>query len=89
MFEDERHSGATLVRPGLEALRDLAAQGCLDVVLVYSPGPAGPQVRLPGAAGGFARAGVRVEFVNNGARGDRPTAMKGSICDILLLSRTD
>jgi Resolvase, N terminal domain len=31
------HSGATLVRPGLEALRDLAAQGCLDVVLVYSP----------------------------------------------------
>jgi hypothetical protein len=29
--------GATLVRPGLEALRDLAAQGCLDVVLCYSP----------------------------------------------------
>ena len=37
VFEDEGHSGATLVRPGLEALRDLAAQGCLDVVLVYSP----------------------------------------------------
>src|SRR5215470_20361169 len=30
VFEDEGHSGATLVRPGLEALRDLAAQGCLD-----------------------------------------------------------
>ena len=37
VFEDEGHSGATLVRPALEALRDLAAQGCLDVVLVYSP----------------------------------------------------
>ena len=37
VFADEGHSGATLVRPGLEALRDLAAQGCLDVVLVYSP----------------------------------------------------
>jgi site-specific DNA recombinase len=37
VFADEGHSGATLIRPGLEALRDLAAQGCLDVVLVYSP----------------------------------------------------
>ena len=34
VFEDEGHSGATLVRPALEALRDLAAQGCVDVVLV-------------------------------------------------------
>ena len=37
VFEDEGHSGATLVRPALEALRDLAAQGCVDVVLFYSP----------------------------------------------------
>ncbi len=29
VFADEGHSGATLARPGLEALRDLAAQGCL------------------------------------------------------------
>ena len=50
VFADEGHSGATLVRPGLEALRDLAAQGCLDVVLVYSPDRLAPQVRLPGAA---------------------------------------
>ena len=49
VFADEGHSGATLARPALEALRDLAAQGCLDVVLVYSAGPAGPQVRLPGS----------------------------------------
>ena len=37
MFADAGDSGATLARPALEALRDLAAQGCLDVVLVYSP----------------------------------------------------
>jgi site-specific DNA recombinase len=37
VFEDEGHSGATLVRPALERLRDLAAQGCADVVLCYSP----------------------------------------------------
>ena len=42
VFEDEGHSGATLVRPALEALRDLAAQGCVDVVLCLFPGPAGP-----------------------------------------------
>ena len=57
VFEDEGHSGATLVRPALEALRDLAAQGCVDVVLVLLPGPAGPQVRLPGAAAGGIRPG--------------------------------
>ena len=33
VFQDEGHSGATLVRPALEALRDLAAQGLVDVVL--------------------------------------------------------
>jgi site-specific DNA recombinase len=37
IFEDEGWSGATLVRPGLERLRDLAAQGQIEVVLVYSP----------------------------------------------------
>jgi site-specific DNA recombinase len=37
VFEDEGWSGATLVRPGLERVRDLAAQGHLEVVLVYSP----------------------------------------------------
>jgi len=37
VFEDPGWSGATLVRPGLERLRDLAAQGQIEVVLVYSP----------------------------------------------------
>jgi len=37
VFQDEGYSGASLVRPGLEALRDLAAQGQITAVLIYSP----------------------------------------------------
>src|SRR6202008_4225456 len=36
-FEDEGYSGATLERPGLERVRDLAAEGQIRVVLAYSP----------------------------------------------------
>ena len=36
-FQDEGYSGATLLRPGLEALRDLAAAGHIEAVLIYSP----------------------------------------------------
>ena len=37
VIEDEGYSGATLIRPGLEKVRDLAAEGQIDAVLVYSP----------------------------------------------------
>jgi site-specific DNA recombinase len=37
VFEDEGYSGATLERPGLERVRDLAAEGQIQAVLVYSP----------------------------------------------------
>jgi site-specific DNA recombinase len=37
VFCDDGHSGATLVRPGLERLRDLVAHVPVDVVVVYSP----------------------------------------------------
>jgi len=37
IFQDEGYSGAILVRPGLETLRDLAAEGQISTVLVYSP----------------------------------------------------
>ena len=37
IFEDEGFSGATLVRPGLERVRDLAAEGQIQAVLVLSP----------------------------------------------------
>ncbi len=72
VFEDEGHSGATLVRPALEALRDLAAQGCIDVVLVYSPDRLARKFAYQALLiEEFARAGVRVEFVR-GPRGDTP-----------------
>jgi site-specific DNA recombinase len=37
LFTDEGYSGASLVRPALERLRDLAAQVPVDVVVCYSP----------------------------------------------------
>ena len=37
VFQDEGYSGAILTRPGLESLRDLAAEGQIRAVLVYSP----------------------------------------------------
>ena len=37
VFEDEGYSGASLVRPGLERVRDLAAEGQIEAVLVYAP----------------------------------------------------
>src|SRR6266496_2842286 len=72
VFADEGHSGATLARPGLEGLRDLAAQGCLDVVLVYSPDRLARKFAYQALLiEELARCGTRVEFVN-GARGDSP-----------------
>src|SRR5947208_15491164 len=37
VFEDDGYSGATLERPGLERVRDLAAEGQIQVVLAYAP----------------------------------------------------
>jgi site-specific DNA recombinase len=37
IFEDEGYSGASLVRPGLERVRDLAAEGQIEAVLVHAP----------------------------------------------------
>jgi len=37
VFEDEGYSGASLVRPGLERIRDLAAEGQIHAVLVHGP----------------------------------------------------
>jgi site-specific DNA recombinase len=72
VFADEGHSGATLVRPALEALRDLAAQGCLDVVLVYSPDRLARKFAYQALLiEELARCGTRVEFVK-GPRGDSP-----------------
>jgi site-specific DNA recombinase len=37
VFEDAGYSGATLERPGLERVRDLAAEGQIEAVLAYAP----------------------------------------------------
>ena len=37
IFKDEGYSGAILVRPGLEKVRDLSAEGQIQAVLIYSP----------------------------------------------------
>ena len=37
IFQDEGYSGAILKRPALERLRDLAAEGQIETILVYSP----------------------------------------------------
>ena len=72
VFADEGHSGATLVRPALEALRDLCAQGCLDVVLVYSPDRLARKFAYQALLiEELARCGTKVEFVK-GPRGDSP-----------------
>jgi site-specific DNA recombinase len=37
VIEDEGYSGASLIRPGLEKVRDLSAAGQIEAVLIYSP----------------------------------------------------
>jgi len=65
VFEDEGFSGATLERPGLERVRDLAAEGQIQVVLAYSPDRLSRkyayQILLMEE---FARQGVETLFIN-------------------------
>ena len=72
VFEDEGYSGTTLVRPGLEAVRDLAASGQIAAVLVYAPDRLSRkyayQILLTEE---FARAGVVVVYLKAPA-GDTP-----------------
>src|SRR6266511_411976 len=70
VFEDEGHSGATLVRPGLERLRDLVAGVGVDVVLCYSPDRLARKFAYQALLiEEFTRAGTRVEFIK-GPRGE-------------------
>ena len=66
VFKDEGYSGAILVRPGLEKVRDLSAEGQIQAVLIYSPDRLSRnyayQVVLMDE---FASCGVEVLFVNS------------------------
>jgi site-specific DNA recombinase len=65
IFEDDGYSGTTLVRPGLEAVRDLAAAGHIAAVLAYAPDRVSRkyayQILLTEE---FARRGVSVVYLN-------------------------
>jgi site-specific DNA recombinase len=65
-FRDEGYSGATLIRPALERLRDLAATGAIDRLYVHSPDRLSRkyayQVLLMDE---FQRCGVEVLFLNH------------------------
>ncbi|MFZ5828920.1 MAG: recombinase family protein, partial [Planctomycetota bacterium] len=65
-FLDEGYSGATLIRPAMERLRDMAATGALDRIYVHSPDRLARkyayQVLLLDE---FARCGVEVVFLNH------------------------
>jgi site-specific DNA recombinase len=72
VFEDEGHSGATLIRPALERLRDVIAGVGVDVVLCYSPDRLARKFAYQALLiEEFTRAGTKVKFIK-GPRGDTP-----------------
>jgi site-specific DNA recombinase len=72
VFEDDGHSGATLVRPALERLRDLVCQVPIDVLLVYSPDRLARKYAYQALLiEEFAKAGTAVVFLK-GPRSDSP-----------------
>ena len=72
LFVDNGHSGASLIRPALERLRDLVAWSAIDVVYVHAPDRLARsyahQVLLLEE---FTRAGTQVVFLNRPI-GDTP-----------------
>lgn len=72
VFEDEGYSGATLIRPGLERLRDLAAEIEIPVVLCYAPDRLARRYAYQALlVEEFARVGTEVRFVK-GPKADTP-----------------
>jgi site-specific DNA recombinase len=66
VFEDDGYSGASLIRPGLEAMRDLAAQGQIEAALVYAPDRLSRKYAYQVLLGEeFARCGVSLVFLRS------------------------
>jgi site-specific DNA recombinase len=64
-FRDDGYSGATLLRPALERLRDLAAQGAIDRLYVLAPDRLARNYALQWVLlDEWRRAGVEVVFLN-------------------------
>jgi site-specific DNA recombinase len=72
IFADEGYSGASLVRPALEKLRDLATQVHVEVILCYSPDRLARKYAFQALLiDEFTRAGTAVRFVK-GPKADTP-----------------
>jgi site-specific DNA recombinase len=72
VFEDDGQSGASLVRPALERLRDLVCQVPVDVLLIYSPDRLARKYAYQALLiEEFAKAGTAVVFLK-APRGDSP-----------------
>src|SRR5216684_232702 len=66
VFEDDGYSGASLIRPGLEAMRDLAAQGQIEAALVHAPDRLSRKYAYQVLLGEeFARCGVSFVFLKS------------------------
>jgi site-specific DNA recombinase len=64
-FLDDGHSGASLIRPALERLRDLVAMSAIDLVYVHAPDRlARSYAHQAVLVEEFARAGAEVVFLN-------------------------
>ena len=64
IFEDEGYSGANLIRPGLERIRDLAAEGQIQAVLALSPDRLSRKYAYQGLlTEELARQGVEMVFI--------------------------
>ena len=69
-FVDNGYSGATLIRPALERLRDVAAAGGIDQLYVHCPDRLGTQLRASGALAG--------RVPSSGRRGHLPQPRSGA-----------
>ena len=70
VFEDEGFSGATLIRPALERLRDRAAEGAFEVLLCHAPDRLARRYAYEVLLlEEFARVGVEVCFAKEPERG--------------------
>ena len=65
VFEDDGCRGARLDRPGLEAVRDLAAAGRIEAVLVLTPDRLSRKHAYQVLLQEFAQSGVACEFVQS------------------------
>ena len=85
-FVDDGYSGATLMRPALERLRDQLAQGGLDLLYVHSPDRLARKYAYQFLLlDEFARAGLQVIFLNQppgqSPEGDMLLQMQGVIAE--------